>query len=71
MTNKIENKTEKIAIIIVLLLLSIYTYSRIIEISKDIEICKENGYDGVKFINQFTTEVECSNKTESEKLGVK
>ena len=53
------------------LLFSIYAYNRVMEIGKEIGICKDNGYDGAKFTSQWNTEIECSNYTESERLGVK
>ena len=38
-----------------------------LEVKEDLEICKELGYDGIKFTNRFSNEVECSNFTELEK----
>jgi hypothetical protein len=52
----------------IVLAVTIHAYNRIIQIGKEIQICKDNGYDGAKFINKYTTEIECSNYTESEKI---
>jgi len=53
---------------LIVLLMSIHCYNRIIEIGDEIKICKDNGYDGVKFISQWNTKLECSNMTILEKV---
>ena len=45
-----------------------YANYEIQEAKKDLEICKDLGYDGVKFKGAFSTEVECSNFTELDKV---
>lgn len=34
---------------------------------EDLEICKELGYDGIRFKNKFNSEIECANFTDLEK----
>jgi hypothetical protein len=64
------DKSRLIGIVITfLILISVLGYSvmRTIEIKDDLKICQELGYDGIKFVNSFSTKVECSNFSDLER----
>ncbi len=63
-----EDKLKLIASILIIVLIfgviTLIVMIKIDNIERDIEICKELGYDGVQFTSKYTSEVECSNFTE-------
>jgi len=65
------NKQQIISLTLAITLIiafGLIIYERIENIKKDIIICKSLNYDGVQFINSFSTNVECANKTSLERL---
>lgn len=62
-----DNIIAAILAILVLIVFTIYVINQVETIEEDLQICKELGYDGIKFVNAISTQVECSNFTDLER----